>query len=410
MSTLILTLPFPCTASPEYDFVALGADLQPDAPGRAGAALLPAPATADAGVVALLPAAALSWHLVSLPAQLRPALLNGRIEPVRRRALLSGVLEEQLLEDPERLHFAVFAGPGEQLWVAVCERQWLSDSLKPLEAAGYTVTRLLAEFVPRNEGPAQALLCGGGGSAQWIFSGMHGVTLLPQVPAALVYVRAQEAQASVGFFAEPAQLELAEQLTGASVQLQTAATRWVQAAQSSWNLAQGEFNFSSGGRWRKRLLEGWQQCLHAPQWRPLRWGLLALLLVQLLTLNSLAWVQRAQLAERRAAVAGVLTQTFPDVAVVVDAPLQMQRAVDALALSRGQGGGLDLGRMLAELGPLATEWSVRSLDVRGAELRLQTEGLTETQLPALVAGLASRGIRASWSEGQLTLEFKEAQP
>ena len=405
MSTLILTLPLPCGSAPEYEFVQLSDAQQITAQGCAGAALLPTVHARNTALVALLPAAALSWHAVAVPARLRPALLGGRMEAARRRALLSGLLEERLLVDAEQLHFAVFAGAADTVWVAVCDRGWLGRVLQPLEAAGYALTRLVAECLPRAEAPLQVVLCGGAQAAQMVLCGPQGVTLLPLLPASMAYVQSQGAAA---FFAEPALLAQAEQMSGLPVTLQTAAQRAQLAAQSPWNLAQGEISASQGGRLRKRLLEAWQQWMHAPAWRPMRWGLLALVLVQLLALNVLAWQQRAQWTQRRAALQALLTQTFPDVQVVVDAPVQMQRAVDALALARGESPGPDLGRVLTALAPLAPTLRVTGMERSARSLRLQTSGLSDAAAPALLAGLASQGLAAQWQNGQISIQLAES--
>lgn len=404
MSTLILTLPLSSGTAPEYEFLQLSDDLQPTAQGRAEAALLPAFQARSTALVAVLPARALSWHAVAVPARVRDGLLRGRTDPVRRRALLTGLLEEHLLEDPEQLHFAVFAAPQDRLWVATCDRRWLAQALQPLEAAGYAVTRLVAEAVPRAEAPQQAWLCAGMEPAQLLLSAAQGVAVLPLSAAALAYVRAQ---GTVDFFAEPALLGLAEQMTGAPVTLQTPAQRMQLAAQSPWNLAQGEISPSHRGRLLKRVLEAWQQWMHAPAWRPMRWGVLALLVVQVLALNAMAWKQRADFAERRAAVQAILLQTFPEVQVVVDAPVQMQRAVDALAVGRGVATGPDVGRVLAALAALAPDLNVTSLDLRGAVLRLQTTGLNDASASAVLRGLAGQGMVADWQNGQMDVRLQE---
>ena len=407
MSTLILTLPLPCGSTPEYEFVQLSDDLQSLAQGRAAAALLPAYNARTTALVAVVPARALSWHAVAAPARVRAGLLSGRMELARRRAVLTGLLEELLLEDAEQMHFAVFAGPADSLWVATCDRHWLTQVLQPLELAGYAVTRLAAESVPRAEAPVQAHLCTGMEPAQMVFSGPQGVGVLPLSLATLAYVRGLGV---VEFFAEPALLRLAEQMTGAPVTLQTAAQRMQLAAQSPWNLAQGEISASQGGRLFKRLVEAWQQWMHAPAWRPMRWGVLALVLLQILAANALAWKQRSDLAQRRLAAQAILTQTFPDVQVVVDAPLQMQRALDALAVARGAAQGPDVGRVLTALGPLSSDMHVVALDLSDSVLRLKTTGLSDATVPAVLAGLASQGLPAVWQDGQITIQLREAQP
>ena len=50
-----------------------------------------------------MPAAALSWHQVTLP----QGSMSGA---VRLRSVLNGLLEDRLLDDPESLHFALEPG------------------------------------------------------------------------------------------------------------------------------------------------------------------------------------------------------------------------------------------------------------------------------------------------------------
>jgi hypothetical protein len=59
---------------------------------------------------------------------------------------------------------------------------------------------------------------------------------------------------------------------------------------------------------------------------------------------------------------------------------------------------------------LAADLSVTGLDVNGSSLRLQTTGLTDTTAPAVLTGLASQGMAAQWTNGQINIEFSGAQP
>lgn len=413
MSTLILTLPLASSnGASEYDYVLTPDGLQLGAQGRASAALLPAQPGRGTEVVAVIPARALSWHAISLPERVLSSLLRGRLEPARVRGVLAGVLEEQLLDDAEQLHFAIFAAPpldagaAPRAWVAVCARAWLQGSLQALETAGHRVARIVAECTPSLPGTATALLNGDLQPAQMLLCTPQGVSLLPLLPASLALAQAQDA---LEVFAEPAVMALTEQHFGNRATLQTRAQRLLQAAQSPWNLAQLEFSASRGGRFFKRLARAWQQVWLAPRWRPARWSLLALVLVQVLALNALAWRQRTLLDEKRAAVQAVLTQTFPEVRLVIDAPLQMQRAVDDLARAHGVGAGIDLGHMMSIIGPLApTSLHLSSITLDSKQLRLGATGLDPATFDTLAAALDSRGLRAQLQDGQLVVETKEA--
>ena len=123
MSALLVLLPpQPVTASTEFEYAVSRDGSTVDSHGAAQAALLPAAARAGAEVVALVPATMLSWHRVELPK-------GTSARSPRLRAVLEGLLEDRLLDEPEGLHFAIQpnargAGP---LWVATCDRAWLTS-------------------------------------------------------------------------------------------------------------------------------------------------------------------------------------------------------------------------------------------------------------------------------------------
>jgi general secretion pathway protein L len=414
MSTLILTLPLAsAAAAPEYDYVLTPDGQQIAAHGRAAAALLPATGARSTEVVAVIPARALSWHGIRLPERVLRSMLSGRMEPARARGVLAGVLEEQLLDDSEKLHFAVFGAPhaaaddAPLAWVAVCDRAWLQAGLQALESAGLSASRIVAECTPVLPGAARALLSDDLSPAQMLLCTAQGVSLLPWLPATLALA---QAQTGLEVLAEPAVMALAETSFGNQVLLQTRAERLLQAAQSPWNLAQLELSASPGGRLRKRVAAAWQQFLHNPQWRPARWGLVALVVVQVVGLNALAWRQRSLLDAQRASLQNMLQQSFPDVKLVIDAPLQMQRAVDDLARSRGVGPDAEPSRVFAIIGPLVPKGlGLNSIEWNGQQMQLQAKGLDEVTVQPLAAALDARGLRARLQDGQLSIAPKEAR-
>lgn len=409
MPTLILTLPLTAVAATSgYDYLLSPDGQQPGTQGHAAAALLPAVGR-SAETVALVPAQAVSWHRATLPERVLRNLLNGRLEPARARAVLAGVLEDQLLDEAEALHFAVFAAAGEaseaNAWIAACDRAWLQGHLQALEAAGHAVTRLAAESTPAVAGTAHALVTGEGQDALLQLCDAQGVRALPLQGAGLHLVLADD---TLEIRAEPAAMALAQSHFGNRVTLLSRSERMLEAARSPWNLAQLEFTASASGRWSKRLRAGWQNLLQAPQWRPVRWGLVALVLVQVVALNALAWQQRRSLDGQRESMQRMLRQTFPDVQLVIDAPAQMQRAVDDLARARGAASDADLSRMLALVStyaPLTT--TVTAIDFSGRQIRLKASGLENGATPELNAALDSRGLRARTQDGALLIEPKE---
>lgn len=401
MSSLIVLLP-PEPAGPHTEFAfALSADRRRvQQHGSAPAALLPQPQGAGAEVVALVPVQALSWHQVELPKGVGP-------QSPRLRGVLEGVLEEHLLEEPEALHFALQPQPvGATAWVAVCQRAWLRGALQVLESAGRAVTRIAPEFAPQQQPALHAV--GDPERALLVSTGPTGVLALPLAAGSLALLP-QPAEAPTPL-AEPAVAALAEQVLQRKVELQQAAQRWLLAAQSAWDLAQFEFATSGRARAFKKLASGWTELLRAPQWRPARWGVALLLALNVLGLNAWAWKERAALDGKREAIRAALTGTFPQVKVVVDAPVQMEREVAALRQLSGVASGRDLESMLAALGRALPEGRVvGGLEFNGNALRVRGLSLTSEELAPVASNLKSLGYAATL-QGEVLLLAQETAP
>ena len=94
------------------------------------------------------------------------------------------------------------------------------------------------------------------------------------------------------------------------------------------------------------LSDQWRHFM-SPTWRPVRVGLAALVAVQVLGLNVWAWHQQHTLKSRQAQRVQLLQQAHPQVRVVLDAPVQMQRETEALRLAAGVPGERDLESLLS---------------------------------------------------------------
>ena len=298
--------------------------------------------SAHAGeVVGVVPHSRLSWLRVTLP----PGSQGPRLPVVLR-----GLLEDRLLEDPEQLHLVLephaqaLTQTGGQALVAVCHKQWLRDVLAPLQAAGLTVQRLVPDISPSHQPVLHVM--GTPDLPQSVLSHEQGVTLLPPNTAhwsAFAHMTTTGAQIP----AEPAMVERVQHLLQRQPMLQTAAQRWVQSAQSDWDLAQGEWAQGRTQRWWRWSQAAWQTVWHSPAWRPVRVGVLSLLLLQVVGLNVHAWREQQALQAQQATLKQVLTSTFPKVTLVIDAPLQMQREVDALKQKSGAVSSTDFEPLLA---------------------------------------------------------------
>lgn len=400
MSSLIFLLPnTPVAAATEFAYL-----VSPD--GRtvgdhasAPAALLPRPAGAGAEVVAIAPLSALSWHQVELPKGVTAA-------SPRLRAVLEGLLEDRLLDEPESLHFALQpqARAGAPVWVAVCGRQWLRDAVQALETAGRPISRIVPEFAP--EEPLTLHAIGEPESATLVLAGSDGVLALPLAAPALAMLPPLSDDARR--VAEPAVAALAEQLLQHPVELQQAPHRWLQAAQSGWDLAQAEFASSNRARAAKRLASLWADVLRAPHWRPARWGAIVLVAANLAGLNAWAWKERSSLDAKRDSVRRVLTTTFPQVKLVVDAPLQMEKEVALLRQAAGATSGRDLEAMLGELAVVAPpQQPLSSIEYTGGELRVKGLASTPPEAAALAESLRSRGYAAQPRGDTLVLTLRD---
>jgi general secretion pathway protein L len=196
--------------------------------------------------------------------------------------------------------------------------------------------------------------------------------------------------------AEPVVSQRAEQLFHKPVVLQQRSQRLLEAAQSAWDLAQFDLAHARRDRRLARWGQGARSLMRAPEWRAARWSLLAIMAANLVGLNVWALREQSALQVQRQQVRAVLTQTFPKIPVVVDAPVQMAREVARLQRTRPNPAGADLEAMLSTFSALApTEYSPQVIEYVGNELRLVGPGLPAAQQSELIKGLQSRGLVAS---------------
>ena len=372
MPTLIVTLPaHPSADNAGYDYLLTPDGVTPGDTSRAPLALLPHPK--DAEVVALVSPCHLSWHEVQLPrGTLGRGVFQDKSTP-RLRAVLEGLLEDRLLDETSQLHFAIAPDPRPDapLWVAVCDRAWLRTALQTLEMAGLKVSRVVPEFTP--DAPADVLhVVGEPEDARLVFTGRGGVSSWPLSAESAALLSWPEAHSIV---AEPAVAELAEQLFKRPVALQQATLRRLQASASPWDLAQFDLVQSGRSRAFKGGLAALANFMRAPRWRAARLALVALVVINIAGLNTLAWREKAAIQAQRAAIRNTLTSTFPGVQVVVDAPIQMAREVAALQQMSGAPTGRDIETMMAFFSASAPADTIPSgIEFAAGELRLR--GLT----------------------------------
>ncbi len=421
MTSLIIFLPPDATDTAAlFDYV-----LSPDGSTVASHAsvplgLLPAQPDRQTEVVAVVPALALSWHQVLLPQGSLPRTLDGVRGTTRLRAILDGLLEDQLLDEPAQLHLAVQPQPSASapVWVAACDRAWLKAGLAALAQAGHEVSRIVPEYTPQSlqdavyvTGDADApqlvglLLPPGpvgsapaaGGRTSVLVCGLSAVSvaLLGELPQGVADM--PEGQPSAfQIRAEPAAAKLAEELFKRPVMLLQRAQRLLQAAQTPWELAQFDLADASSRRRWTALGKGFSSFARAPQWRAARWALLALVMGNLVGLNAWALHEQSTLQAQRRQIRAVLTDTFPKIPVVVDAPLQMAREVAVLQRASGAQAGTDLESILASFSALAPEeYALTAIDYVANEARLNGPTMPAQEQSGLLTKLQAQGLSAS---------------
>ena len=211
------------------------------------------------------------------------------------------------------------------------------------------------------------------------------------------------------FSATPAAAAAAEAWLGMPVAVRSEAEQALAAVRSRWNLLQ--FDLAPQHRGSMALGKLGRQLL-SPAWRPARRGLLALLLLQVLGLNGMAWQQERRLVDQRAELDGLLRNAHPQVRAVLDAPLQMQRETAALRVAAGVPGDEDFEPLLAAA---AAAWPdgvppAAQLRFETGRLSLPATGWAPPQVDQLRARLRLTGWSLDNTEGRLLIRRADADP
>ena len=289
--------------------------------------------------------------------------------------------------------------------MAACDRAWLHAWLAALEQAGRPVSRIVPELAPPAAGASEAASLRAIGSpenAQLLRAGADGVTLLPlSVATALLIAWPEDA----GVLAEPSVAALAEHFFNRAVTPETASERWLAAAQSGWDLAQFDLLYTRGTRTRKRLSAVTAALLQAPRWRAARWAAALLIASNLIGLQAWAWKEQSAQTAQRSAIRGTLTTTFPEVRVVVDAPVQMARALADLQRRNGAASAFDMETMLGQYQAAALDGRApAAIDFIASELRLKGLDAAAAGSNAMSSRLQARGYSARQDADTLVLK------
>jgi general secretion pathway protein L len=418
MSTLVIQIPprprlrargadavggEPSSKATEYRFALSPDSIALGSQGQCAASLLPK----AVNIVAVLADADVSWHRINLP----------KAPHSRLPSALTGVLEEALLEDADGMHLAVApqAAAGQPTWVAATDRAWLVAELAALEKAQVFVDRVVPAAWP-DEPPrghffesheAEPAGAGGAGLAlSWAHAdGVAVVGLQGSLARALLPTPLPD---NAQWSATPGAAAFAEQWLGSTITVMSPGHRLLAAARSLWNLRQ--FTLAPKTRGTRAIGDFWRQLLQ-PQWRPLRWGVLALVAVQLLGLNLWAAQQRRAVVAKKQAMTALVKAAHPQLGNSVRDPVrQMQRETDTLRSAAGRPGDTDLEPLLETA---AAAWPadrppVDNLRYTEGQLSLAAAGWSPEQIAQFRSQLQPGGWSVDASDGRLTLS--RAQP
>lgn len=340
--------------------------------------------------VAVLPVRAVSWHVLSLP----------KVPSKHARAALEGLLEDAVLDDPAQLHFALppkgvlspaapaGAAGGSLDFVAACDRLWLKKQLEVIQAAlGSKPYRIVPAMVPQ-EGEQQQLVPHEDESIWLYVANPSGVLAWP-----LAHLPDSLKHSSSPVYASPATAQAGQAVLGDRVRVQSASDFLLAAMQTPWDLAQFDLAPAKGLAalfGGTKLTGAWQQLRYGPHWRLLRYGLLALLLSNVIGLNAFAWYEKKQVQNKQLTTVKILQETFPQVqAMPGQAALQMEREMRNLGLG-GDGAapkteGPPMLELLQGLQKIAPQRHLMGIEFTGKTLFVPELHLEQLEIEALQA-------------------------
>jgi general secretion pathway protein L len=410
MSTLIILLPAQPrlaatsndspVAADEFDYVLSVDGQRATEHGRAMPSELPRATQA----VAVLRPGDVAFQKIDVP----------KAPAARLRVALTGVMEEGLLEDEDDVHLALGPGtkPGGSGWVAVTNRRWLRAQLEALEGGDVSVDRAVASWWP-DEGAAGHVYRPGGedDEPQLAWRDDQGVLCVPLASdLARTVVTALPPDTPVRWTATPETAATASQFVGSPVAAVTDTEQALRAARSGWNLRQ--FDLVPQRRGVKQLREIATRFVYDPKWRVSRYGLTALILVQLVGLNARAIQEHHAVAEKQAALVARFKETFPTVKSVYDPPAQAQKEIDSLRAAAGRPGDGDIETLLqaAESAWPQNHSPIENLRYEPGKLTLPATGWTPQEIQSFTRQMRTINVDVQSGTGKLQLSHVRGAP
>jgi general secretion pathway protein L len=330
-------------------------------------------------VVLLVAAEDVSFTAADVPA------LSG----LRLREALPNLVEDRTVGEVGSLHVALgqsdSSGRGRTL--AVVDRAWLAAMQVHVVRAGHRVAAIVPESlaVPWLAG-SWSIACVPGAATDadaarcWLRTGAQQSMLLPSDPASAVAIAAALARpgprpARLALYATPAVASAAAGLAaaiGAALDVSPATDGGDPFA--TWLAGDGP-DGGYGPALSLLAFDGGRT--GASRWSTWRTAAALVVVIVAVQIAGMQWEWaglRKEAGALRTASTGMLTTTFPDTRVVLDAPLQMSRGLATLRASSGRSDPADFSTMMAAAGRIFAALpsnGLRGADYEGRVLKLR---------------------------------------
>lgn len=327
----------------------------------------------------ILPAARVQLHTVRPPTKNRKKFMQA----------LAYSLEDRIMAEPESIH----AAAGKQMEngdvpVAVIDHAWLNDILGRLQAAGIRPIGAEVDMLltpPSSEGVWTLVWQAGHGYVRTgLFSGfaLDGGTM-QEPPPALGLSAQKPAGIRLISSETPPDIHAWSAILGVPVQVIDEASGIPCGGDNQLNLLQGKCALSG-----KR--SDWRPLLRAP----LMLAVAVLVLHVGLTVTDWALLKYEK-SRLNAEMEHSFRNSFPEAKIIVDAPLQMRRNLEALRQKAGKTSPDDYLPLLARAAPhLGSQASIRRIEYQQGKLKIDLT-LPEAESQALRSRLPDAQIEST---------------
>lgn len=319
--------------------------------------------------VVTVPMSLLSWHKLLLP---RGSLRSKRASTSnndRLMALLIGSLEDQLLDDPSLLNFAIQPGAKDESQITVCayDHHWLVKHVELLKNSGIKIDRIIPAIAP--EYLENTTYVQGSIDQPTVCTSRDGVPINFLINSqSMTWLKPRTDELIIS---EPVVADYSEKLFSRQIQIKKVPEIRLLALNTKWNLDQFKLSATDGLSVKFLSFKFFNGLLNAKEWQVPRILLSIVIVLNLLGLNFISFQRESELKGLSDQIKNVFTQTFPDIKILVDAPVQMTREVKKLQRLNGIEKDQGFEKMMRVLSyQYPNIQGINKIDFKTGELRL----------------------------------------